>query len=99
MIITAETVFSVDGCRCFIVVLMDETGAELKNVVRANTVTGEYEQLVTDEAGNLVRTDDGALKIVVGKCEQFFFTIATPCRCEDPTARSCGPICSGAAKE
>lgn len=98
MIITPSTIFSVDGCKCFLVVMMDETGSTLEDVAKADTSSGTYWKIRRDADG-LLMYDNGVAVVDEMKCEQFFFTIAAPCRCENPAARECGPICGGAALE
>lgn len=99
MIITGETVFTADGCKCFLVIICDETGKHLEDVVAANTTTGEYKKLLRGDNGHPIMDDKGYALTTSHKAEQFFFTVATPCRCDNPATRECGPICSGAAKE
>lgn len=99
MIITPSTIFAVDGCKCFLVVICNEKGESLEDVAKVDTTSGKYWQIRRHTDGELMYDSDGVAVTDEKQCEQFFFTIATPCRCENPDARSCGPICSGAAKE
>ncbi len=100
MIITPSTLFTIDGLKCFLVVVCDETGASLEDVGKMDTVSGKYWQYQRHDDGSFKYSKLNGEPIMVEKhCEQFFFTIATLCRCENPDTRSCGPICSGAAKE
>jgi hypothetical protein len=99
MIVTPSTIFTIDGSKCFLVIICNEKGEALTDVARADTLSGKYLQIQRHPDGDLMYDRDGVAVTKELQCEQFFFTIATPCRCENPDTRSCGPICSGAAKE
>lgn len=100
MIITPETIFAINDCKCFLVVVMNEHGEELTDVIKIDTSKNEYHKLIRDKSGLPIfdnRTQKYETEVL--SCNQFFFTVATPCRGGNPDARSCDPLCGGAAKE
>lgn len=99
MIITPSTLFTIDHQKCFLVVICNEKGENLEDVAKVDTVSGKYWKIRRGADGELMYDGHGMAITDEFQCEQFFFTIATLCRCENPDARSCGPICSGAAQE
>jgi len=99
MRISVETVFAIGDFLCRPCVVCDETGKCLDSVVWLETDTGIYAQYVQHEDGRCMYDENGNPIIEMKQCQQMFFTIAAPCRCENSDAQECSPNCGGAAKE